>query len=295
MEFSLLKWLRNTGKCHIYENCLYYSEIDETSRLPKRLLCKGAFFFVLVLNGTLSASGYDANGHLQQADLMILSPGMEIVLDMPTRAHRISCMMFEPEFFDSLPVSQQVYQQLAGFISRQQIPIVRLSDAAIDNIRRTESLLNSCSRYFVLNKDGIIKSLCNSFLLQVAECLNSNSIAASSHAKRSLAIYRNFRKLLVENYRTAHNIEFYADRLCISTTYLSRIVKQTTGKTVRFHIAYFLCAEAQRLLDSTDLDIKEVALMTGFSDQSVFGKFFKKHTGMTPSKFKTRNTTIPKP
>lgn len=293
MEISLLRWLRENNDCHVYENYLYHSVIDEKSRLPQYLSCSGAFFFILVLNGTCSAANHDSCSRLRHADLMILSPGMEVILYLQPDTC-VSCISFEPEFFDSLPVSQHVYQQLAGFINLQQIPIIRLAEPARDNISRTMTLLNNCSSY-QLNKDGIMKSLCNSFLLQVAECLNGNNLASSNHTKRALAIYRNFRRLLVENYRTAHDIEFYADRLCISTTYLSRVVKKTTGRTVRFHIAYFLCAEAQRLLDSTDLDIKEVALMTGFSDQSVFGKFFKKHTGMTPSKFKTRKTTIPNP
>ena len=63
--------------------------------------------------------------------------------------------------------------------------------------------------------------------------------------------------------------------LHISTTYLSRIVKHITGHTVRFHINELLCADARKLLECTDLDIKEIAEV--FSDQSVFCKFFVKN------------------
>ena len=89
----------------------------------------------------------------------------------------------------------------------------------------------------------------------------------------------------MENYRQHHDIGFYAESLHISTTYLSRIVKHITGHTVRFHISELLCADARKLLECTNLDIKEIAEKLGFSDQSVFGKFFVKKTGLSPMKF----------
>lgn len=86
----------------------------------------------------------------------------------------------------------------------------------------------------------------------------------------------------MENYRQHHDIGFYAESLHISTTYLSRIVKHITGHTVRFHISELLCADARKLLECTDLDIKEIAEKLGFSEQSVFGKFFVKRQESLP-------------
>ena len=90
------------------------------------------------------------------------------------------------------------------------------------------------------------------------------------------------------NYKKHHDILFYANNLNISTTYLSRIVKNITGHTVHFHISELLCTEAKRLLDTTDMGIKEIADELDFSDQSVFGKFFVKATGVSPLKYRKR-------
>lgn len=111
--------------------------------------------------------------------------------------------------------------------------------------------------------------------------------------KRSNEIFRNFKKLLVHHYREEHTIQFYADQLHISTTYLSRIVKDLTGHTVCFHVSELLCADARKLLECTDMDIKEIADYLGFSDQSVFGKFFIRKTGLSPLKFRMRKETKP--
>ena len=95
---------------------------------------------------------------------------------------------------------------------------------------------------------------------------------------------------LVENYKNHHDLQFYAARLHISTTYLSRIVKRLTGNTVRFHISELICAEARRQLECTDREIKEIAAELGFSDQSVFGKFFVAKTGLSPLRFRMSKT-----
>ena len=76
-------------------------------------------------------------------------------------------------------------------------------------------------------------------------------------------------------------------KLNISTTYLSRIVKRITGRTVYSHISELICVEAKRLLECSDKDVKEISDWLGFSDQSVFGKFFLKRTGLSPMKYRT--------
>ncbi len=50
--------------------------------------------------------------------------------------------------------------------------------------------------------------------------------------------------------------------------------------------------DARRLLECTDLDIKEIASQLGFSDQSVFGKFFVKKNGISPLKFRLKKGKV---
>ena len=84
-------------------------------------------------------------------------------------------------------------------------------------------------------------------------------------------------------------MRLFSDRLNISTTYLSRIVKATSGHTVRFHLSELLSIEAKRLLENTDMDINKIADTLGFSDQSVFGKFFLRKTGLSPMRFRLKS------
>lgn len=95
-----------------------------------------------------------------------------------------------------------------------------------------------------------------------------------------------FIQLLNQHCRTEHTVSFYANELCITPEYLSRIMKGFSGKTVNQWIREALMREAERLLRDPDLSIQQVADMLNFSDQSSFGKFFKKHRGTSPMSFK---------
>ena len=103
---------------------------------------------------------------------------------------------------------------------------------------------------------------------------------------RSDGIMKNFADLLSEHIRTETNVEFYAEKLCISKQYLSLIVKEKTQVSVGKIISIMRVEEASRLLRNPELTLQQIAEELSFADQSSFGKFFKKHSGMTPMKYR---------
>lgn len=104
--------------------------------------------------------------------------------------------------------------------------------------------------------------------------------------KRSDGIMKAFADLLTEHIRKKTDVEFYAEQLCISKQYLSLIVKEKTHVTVGKIISVMRVEEASRLLRDPELTLQQIAEELSFADQSSFGKFFKKHSGMTPMKYR---------
>lgn len=246
------------------------------------------FFFVFVESGTALLTDMHQDYTIKGEDLIVLSPSLAATLHHASPDFTFTCICLVPEYFDSLPGSQLLYSQLAEFIQVDHLPIVSLKPEKSRYLRQTFDLFSSDLRGFKIYTHGIISHLCCLLLLQTADTFCQSNRHMPVYVKRSGEIFRKFRKLLTAHYRQHHDIGFYADELHISTTYLSRIVKQTTGNTVRFLISELLCADARRMLVCTDLDIKEIASQLGFSDQSVFGKFFVKKTGLSPLKFRLR-------
>lgn len=113
-----------------------------------------------------------------------------------------------------------------------------------------------------------------------------SDITRHSEMKRSDGILKEFAELLTRNVMTETSVGFYAEKLCISKQYLSLIVKEKTRVPIGTIIASMRTEVAARLLRDPELTIQQVAERLSFSDQSSFGKFFKKHMGVTPLKYR---------
>lgn len=99
--------------------------------------------------------------------------------------------------------------------------------------------------------------------------------------------------LMVENhYKKQHQVKFYAEQLYKSPKTLSNVFALYNHKSPLLVIQERVLLEAKRLLFYTEKTSKEIAYELGFEDANHFSKFFKKHTGQTPTDFKKANPVI---
>jgi AraC-like DNA-binding protein len=97
--------------------------------------------------------------------------------------------------------------------------------------------------------------------------------------------FNRFMELLQENYIQERNINYYAEKLCITPRYLSRTIYSVSGHFASDHIDFFVVAEAKQLLRSKKYTILQVSEMLNFTSQSLFGRYFKKFTGYSPKQY----------
>ena len=103
---------------------------------------------------------------------------------------------------------------------------------------------------------------------------------------RVRVVFEQFIKLVSEYHTQYRNVGFYADKLCLTPKYLSRIIKDATGRSAPDWIDAYVILEAKNLLKYSGDAIKEIVYKLNFPNQSVFYKFFKARTGMTPSEYR---------
>ena len=242
----------------------------------------GAFFYILVETGTAEFV-VDCHSYIVgKGDMLLVAPRMSVKLMKKSSDFGTCGLCMEPFFFDSLSIGNYVYKRL--YNSSHTTYVLRLEDSDTVHIRKTLDLM---SHYLTSDHPAeMAGSLVNFLLLQITEIFHSQNVHPAGRVKHSDALFRLFRKLLAENYRKEHELQFYADSLHISQTYLSRVIRQISGKTVNNYIAEALYTDARRLLVFTDLPGKELAEQLGFSDQSSFGKFFKKKSETSPANFR---------
>lgn len=103
---------------------------------------------------------------------------------------------------------------------------------------------------------------------------------------RGRMIFEQFVRLVGEYHMKHRNVGFYADKLCLTPKYLSKLIKTASGRSAPDWIDSYVILEAKHMLKYSDVTIKEIVYRLNFPNQSVFYKFFKNRTGMTPSEYR---------
>jgi AraC-like DNA-binding protein len=97
---------------------------------------------------------------------------------------------------------------------------------------------------------------------------------------------KKFLELVNLNFRKERQLQFYADALCITPRYLSRVVKECTGSSAAEWIERCVVLEARALLKSTNMTIQQISDELNFPSQTFFGKYFKRRVGMSPKEYR---------
>ena len=159
-----------------------------------------------------------------------------------------------------------------------------LSRAAIEGGAQTDHILRVNNNYLKqLEKTDTIDTLC--FKLQ--ECVDAftESMFSEKPSENSEVIKK------AMGYISAHfaekiTLDDVAKDVHLNPAYLSTIFKQSTGSSFKEYLTLVRIEESKRLLANTDYAILDVAVATGFDDQSYFSKVFKRCTGLTPKQYR---------
>lgn len=160
--------------------------------------------------------------------------------------------------------------------------------------------LELCQQYFALAKNlfetdlpgsrDAIRYLISSVFYMLGAIWTSQIQEARERSTtlsaRSQTVFDSFLKLVAEHHCRERNVSFYADKLCLTPKYLSKLVKTVSGRSAPDWIDSFVILEAKNMLKYSEMPIKEIVFHLHFPNQSVFYKFFKSHTGMTPSEYR---------
>ncbi len=144
--------------------------------------------------------------------------------------------------------------------------------------------------------ENLIKSPIKAYKLEAAKHLTLSmfyGVVFSLHdmnevkpIDRQAILFKQFERELRMNYRKEREVSFYADKLCITPKYLSAIVLAQTGKSALKCINEYVTNECQALLLSTNLTLQQISDKLNFPSQSVFSKFFKRMTGVSPRDYR---------
>ena len=160
-----------------------------------------------------------------------------------------------------------------------------------DSIKRFDVWIASLWRVYEdrehMFRDTIVRNLLQNVFLTIYDTLRRRAVTLTGDFKgRQGELFHKYMTLVRENFREHHNVSYYADRLCITTRYLSTIVRSVSGGSPKDIIDNMIVLEARVLLCSTNLSVQEIAQHLHFPDQSYLGRYFRKHTGESPTEYR---------
>lgn len=130
----------------------------------------------------------------------------------------------------------------------------------------------------------IVEKRCELIGLMISKSVET--IFRDSSVFHSNPVVAKFYSLIDEYFKSERSVSFYAEKLNISANYLNIICKKSLTVSASSLIQNRILLEAKRLLKVSDMSVKDIVFNLGFYDHASFSKFFKSHTGMTPTKFK---------
>lgn len=128
----------------------------------------------------------------------------------------------------------------------------------------------------------------NLFMAMDGEMAQSSD-GSNKAISRSRKLIIKFLKLITWHCRTTRDVSFYAEQLCITTTYLYKLTHKRWNLSPKELIDKQTICEIKSLLSNTDMSIKEIAATLHFEDTPYMCRYFRQRTGLSPTEYRKRN------
>ncbi|MDL2266337.1 helix-turn-helix domain-containing protein [Parabacteroides sp. OttesenSCG-928-G21] len=191
-------------------------------------------------------------------------------------------IIMSKKFIESLFNNMQ--ETFPAFLSVRESPWIPLNEEALASMMNYYGMIQSAVR----KKD-------NPYRLEIAKLLTRaffygagyyfHQLNEKEKTKRELLV-DDFLKLVQSNYKNQRAVDFYADKLCLTPKYLSKVIKENSGKSASDWIEEYVLMEAKSLLKSTKMTVQQISDELNFPSQSFFGKYFKRHSGFSPKEYR---------
>jgi AraC family transcriptional regulator, transcriptional activator of pobA len=223
--------------------------------------------------------------HYTTNDIIVVFPGQILACNVKSEDFKIAYFMFSNQLIDE--VLYRLPAEFIGFLKesvKYQLPEKEREEIMTEsffllNKRFTDSS-NICCREIILN-------LLHNFYLDIYSkvVLNNKMNSPQHQRKRKKELQDEFFRLIKEHTQT-REVSFFAEILCITPKYLSIVTKETTGSSAKDLIDKFAVTELKLRLKSSSTPLKGIAEQLNYPCEAFLCKYFKKHTGMTPSHYR---------
>ena len=220
---------------------------------------------------------------LQPPTLYFISPGQIHLWQLTSPLEGIT-LMFSEDFLVFPSSSVGKVDEIAFFHTTGDTPELCLNKNQAEQINQ---LLNLIKKEF--NSDSISRaSVLRAFLhVLIVKLQRFYTLKRPNESTTNGSMMvRKFKNLVAKHFAEEQSVHAYAEKIGVSASHLSDVIKSTTGSSPGKLIRQEIVLEAKRLLVHTELTIAEIGYSLSFEDPAYFSRFFKREAGMSPATFR---------
>jgi AraC family transcriptional regulator, transcriptional activator of pobA len=198
-------------------------------------------------------------------------------------------LLVHPDFLWGTPLAKTIKQyEFFDYSTNEALFLSEKEEATIAGIAKLikqeyHANIDKFSQGLIVAQIELLLQYCDRFYNRqfITRKISSHQIV--NRVEEILAGYFNSDNLVKKGLPT---VQFIAEALNISPTYLSTLLKALTGQSTQQHIHGKLIEKAKEKLSVTDLSISEIAYELGFEHPQSFSKLFKSKTDLSPLQFR---------
>ena len=228
--------------------------------------------------------------HIAANTMLVVSPGMLLKMASSNSSRLDLYMIFiSREFLMDINIDLNALN-IRSLIEHRS-PAITLTDAEAGKLVKYLEFLDmqACEEEETVFSKNVARSLCAAVFYQLLQFsylrIGHREDESREPLSRRSTYVHDFMRLVHLNYMKERAVSFYADQLFISPKYLTLLVKEATNRSPGDWINEFVVIEAKNLLRFSGKNVQQVAYALNFSNQTSFGKYFKRLTGFSPSEY----------
>ncbi len=264
----------------------FVKNIQQANNTEVRL---DAFAVALCLGGKGSLYVNGTRQEIEANDLIIFRPNFVIENGQCSDDFDYRCIVLSKEYLRQIMfVNESSTWNLMLYL--EESPVLRLTEEESKVFCQYYDLIHSkLTGTPRRHQRELVEALLQAFLYEFHDMLARFDKPRQRDYSANERTFGRFIDLLSESFPKPRDLSFYADKLCITSKYLSTVCKKACGHTASELINRYVLRDIVYMLKRPDKSIKEICNELEFPNLSFFGRYVKKHLGMSPKQWRSQH------
>ena len=246
------------------------------------------FVFILCLRGHAAISIDGRSYNLYPDNVLICHPNIVLGESMSSMDFEFRGVVLSKDYLQRLPLvsTDNMWDVMMFF---EKAPVLSLTPDEVKDFCRYYDLIRPrLADTHLRYREELLSALLTALLYELSNIISRFADFRPQPYSAGSNVFRNFLSLLSSSYPKSRSVAYYADKLCLTPKYLSTVCKEVSGETASELINRYVVKDIDFLLKQRGRSVKEICNELEFPNLSFFGRYVKKHLGLSPKQYREK-------